>query len=53
MKKLLLIAAIFSFMFIIEQAWAQDSDSMGEGFLDDPGGHFFGPDGNGMRLPMP
>jgi magnesium-transporting ATPase (P-type) len=50
MKKLLLIAAIFSFMFIIEQAWAQESESIGKDFFKDPGGHFLNPDGSGITF---
>jgi len=48
MKKFLLIIAIFSFMFIIDQAWAQDSKSFGKGFFEDPASQFFNPDGKGI-----
>jgi len=50
MKKLLLIAAIFSFMFIINQAHAQESESFGKGFFEDPAGHFFSGDGSGLTF---
>ena len=36
MRKFLIIAAVFSSIFIIEQAWAQDSNSFGEGLFENP-----------------
>jgi len=35
-------------MFIIDQAWAQDSESFGRGFFGDPASHFIDPDGQGI-----
>jgi len=37
-------------MFIIDQAWAQDSKSFGKGFFEDPASHFFNPDGKGITF---
>ncbi len=50
MKKFFLIVAIFSFMFIIDQAWAQDSESFGKGFFEDPSSHFLNEDGSGITF---
>jgi len=50
MKKLLLIAAIFSSIFIIDQAWAQNSESIGEGFFEDPASLFLKQDGSGLTF---
>jgi len=35
-----IILLIFSIGISVEQAWAQDSESMGEGFFEDPASHF-------------
>jgi len=50
MKKFFLIVAIFSFIFIIDQAWAQDSESFGKGFFEDPSSHFFDAEGSGITF---
>jgi len=50
MRKFLLIVAIFSFIFIIDQAWAQDSESLGKGFFEDPASHFLESDGSGITF---
>jgi len=50
MKKLLLIAAIFSSIFIIDQAWAQDSKSRTDGFFENPTSHFLEADGSGISF---
>ena len=50
MKKFFLIVAIFSFIFIIDQAWAQDSESFGKGFLEDPASYFLEADGSGITF---
>ena len=50
MKKFFLIVAIFSFIFIIDQAWAQDSESFGKGFFEDPASHFLAGDGSGITF---
>ena len=51
MRKFLIIAAIFSSIFIIDQAWAQDSESIGKDFFTDPASHFF--DFEGFRNNFP
>ena len=50
MRKFLIIAAIFSSMFIIDQAWAQNSESIGEGFFEDPASLFLKHDGSGITF---
>jgi len=50
LKKFFLIVAIFSFIFIIDQAWAQDSESFGKGFFEDPSSHFFDAEGSGITF---
>ena len=35
-----IILLIFSIGISFEQAWAQDSESLGEGFFEDPASHF-------------
>lgn len=50
MRKFLLILAIFSSIFIIDQAWAQDSESRVEGFFEDPASHFLTQDGSGITF---
>ena len=50
MRKFLLIVAIFSFIFIIDQAWAQDSESFGKDFFEDPASHFLNQDGLGITF---
>ena len=35
-----IILLIFSIGISVEQAWAQDSESLGEGFFEDPASHF-------------
>ncbi len=50
MRKFLLIIAIFSSIFIIDQVWAQDSESRGKGFFEDPGSHFLTQDGSGITF---
>jgi len=50
MKKFLLITAIFSSIFIIDLAYAQDSQSRVDGFFEDPGSHFLTQDGSGITF---
>ena len=50
MRKFLLIIAIFSSIFIIDLAYAQDSQSRADGFFENPGGHFLEPDGSGIAF---
>ncbi len=49
MKKILLIAAIFFPIFVIDQAQAQESKSLGEGLFDEPFS-FLQPDGQGFKF---
>jgi len=50
MKKFLLLGITFLSIFIIDQAWAQDSESFGKGFFEDPASHFLAGDGSGLTF---
>ncbi len=50
MTKFLLTAAIFLSIFIIDQAWAQESESFAEDFFDDPISFFHPEDGKGFEF---
>jgi len=50
MKEFLLFGIIFLSIFITDQVWAQDSESRGKGFFDDPARHFLEADGSGITF---
>ena len=50
MKKFLLLGIIFLSVFIIDQAWAQDSELIGKDFFTNPASHFFEIDGSGITF---
>jgi len=50
MRKFLIIVVIFSSMFIIDLAWAQDSKSGVTGFFEDPASHFLTQEGAGITF---